>query len=204
MKNLLSRFIFYILYLRKPPWDTGITPPEVVDFIHNHPPGTALDLGCGTGTNVLTLAQNGWQVTGVDFVGKAIQTARQKAVQAGLEVNLVVDDVTRLDTITGPFDLILDIGCFHSLDDIRKVSYVNNLPGLLSSDGTYLMYAFFKTSENSGTGITEEDLEDISQHLNLVSRHDGTERGQRPSVWMTFRKSIETEVLTPNQEINSK
>ena len=187
MKNLFSKLLFFIMYLRKPPWDTGITPPEVMDFIHSHHPGTALDLGCGTGTNVLTLAQNGWKVTGVDFVGKAIQSARQKVKQAGLEADLIVGDVTQLDMVTGPFDLILDIGCFHTLDNKRKIRYMRNLPGLLSPDGIYLMYAFFKEQDNSGNGITEADLEVFSQYLNQVNRQNGTERGHRPSVWMTYQ-----------------
>lgn len=187
MKNLISKLLFFLMYLRKPPWDTGITPPEVMDFIHNHQPGTALDLGCGTGTNVLTLAQNGWKVTGVDFVGKAIQSAKRKVKQAGLEADLIVGDVTRLVTVNGPFDLILDIGCFHTLDDKRKTRYIQNLPDLLSPDGTYLMYAFFKEQDNSGNGITEVDLDVFSQYLNLINRQDGTERGYRPSVWMTYQ-----------------
>ena len=40
--------------------------------------GTALDIGCGTGDNSIYLAKHGWQVTGVDFVAKAVDKARAK------------------------------------------------------------------------------------------------------------------------------
>ena len=49
---------------RQTPWDTQVTPPEVMEFIARTPPGKALDLGCGTGTNAITLARHGWQVDG--------------------------------------------------------------------------------------------------------------------------------------------
>ncbi|HZD55845.1 MAG TPA: class I SAM-dependent methyltransferase, partial [Anaerolineales bacterium] len=70
--KILRRIFFNLWYYREPPWDTGISPPELLAFIESHPAGQALDLGCGTGTNVITLARNGWQVTGVDFAPRAI------------------------------------------------------------------------------------------------------------------------------------
>src|SRR5574342_1242280 len=121
MSNLLRRLTFNLWYYSSPPWDPGISPPELIDFIEKHPLTSsgqarrAIDIGCGTGTNVITLAQAGWQVTGVDFVPRAIRMAKGKARKAGVEVELLVRDVTDLKGITGPFDLALDIGCFHSL-----------------------------------------------------------------------------------------
>ena len=44
--------------------------------------GRALDLGCGTGTNSIYLAQHGWETTGVDFVPRAIGIAKRKAEAA--------------------------------------------------------------------------------------------------------------------------
>ena len=44
-------------------------------------PGTALDIGCGTGDNALYLAGLGWDVTGIDYVAKAVEKARAKAAK---------------------------------------------------------------------------------------------------------------------------
>jgi SAM-dependent methyltransferase len=46
------------------PWDTGITPPEIVRVVKELTPGKALDIGCGTGTNVRYLLERGWQAVG--------------------------------------------------------------------------------------------------------------------------------------------
>lgn len=187
--KLRNRLRFFLQYITSPPWDTGITPPELVEFVQTNPPGKALDLGCGTGTNAIYLAQNGWQVTGVDFISKAIKKARKKAKHASVSVNFQVGDVTELNGIIQQFDLILDIGCFHSLGHKEKAKYIKNLDRLLAPNGKYLLYAFFKDpNKESGPGITEKDIRAISKTLKLVNRSDGTERGMRPSAWFTFIK----------------
>jgi SAM-dependent methyltransferase len=183
---LLRKLLFNLWYFHKPPWDTGISPPELVEFIETHPPGRALDLGCGTGTNVIALARCGWQVTGIDFARRAIQIAWRKARQAGVSADLRVDDVTRLKGITGPFDLILDIGCFHMLESSGKEIYLTNLDRLLSPTGVYLMYGFFKEAGTSGPGLVEVDVALLSDRLRLLDRLDGYNRGVRPSAWFKF------------------
>jgi 2-polyprenyl-3-methyl-5-hydroxy-6-metoxy-1,4-benzoquinol methylase len=62
------------------------------------PFGRALDVGCGSGIWAVKLAQRGWDVTGIDFVPKAVRRARRRAEEAGVEVNFVQGDVTTLQT----------------------------------------------------------------------------------------------------------
>jgi len=187
--DLLRRWIFHFRYsLRRAiPWDTGITPPEVEEFIINHPPGRVLDLGCGTGTNIITLARHGWQATGVDFAWSAIRIARWKLQQAGVAADLRVDSVTRLHGINGSFDLILDIGCFHNLSSEARLVYLEHVERLLDPLGTYLLYVHIKPkAADRGPGVVEADLAQITARLRLISRQDGTDRGHRPSAWLTY------------------
>ena len=191
---MLRRLSFSLWYFFHPPWDTGLTPPELFDFMENHPAGRALDLGCGTGTNVATLAGRGWQVTGIDFAPRAIHRARRRLGQAGLHADLRVGDVTRLEGISGPFDLALDMGCFHGLPD--RPAYLRELRRVLAPQGYWLLYAMLKSraeAEASRPGLTPADLELIrASGFRLLDRKDGYNRGDRPSAWMLHQFFPET------------
>jgi cyclopropane fatty-acyl-phospholipid synthase-like methyltransferase len=186
--NLFRRLSFGFWYVGRPPWDSGIVPPEVEEFIRTHAPARALDLGCGTGTSSLALARAGWTVTGVDFVPRAIKIAKQKAKKSSVEIDFRVGDVSRLHGVRGPFELALDIGCFHGLADPQKARYLDGLEALLAPGGIWLLYGFFKPDESPGPGFVPADLVRASRLLNLLKRHDGTDKRDRPSAWFWFQK----------------
>jgi ubiquinone/menaquinone biosynthesis C-methylase UbiE len=185
---MLRRLNFSLWYFFHPPWDSGISPPELLDFISHHSAGRAIDLGCGTGTNVITLVQHGWQVTGIDFAPRAIRLARHKMKQAGIQANVSVGDVTRLQGIEGPFDLALDLGCFHGLPD--RPAYLAQLRRVLAPGGHWLMYGMLKTdSDDPRPGLTEADIDLVqSSGFQLLSRKDGWDKRSRASAWFLFQR----------------
>jgi SAM-dependent methyltransferase len=69
-------------------------------------PATALDLGCGLGRNAIWLAEQGWDVTAVDFSGEALHQAREQAEQRGVDVGWVQADLRRYEP-DRTFDLVL-------------------------------------------------------------------------------------------------
>jgi SAM-dependent methyltransferase len=174
---------FYDLSYRfwKPDWDTGLTPPEVIAEVENgRSPGRALDLGCGTGTHAIYLAQHGFSVVGVDFSPKAIEMARQKAANTGATVDFRVGDVTRLDFLREPFNLILDVGCFHGLDADRRARYATHLTRLTHAGSTFLLFAFDRPIFRGLYGVTPDTvgqtfepqftLEDVKRSANRHGR----------------------------------
>ena len=124
----------------------------------------------------------------MDFVGRAVRAARRKAKQAEVKVEFRRGDVTRLEDVRGPFELVLDIGCLHSLMPQQKAVYIDNLRRLLSAQGTFLLYGFIGQANNvQKSGLTPGDLELLSSRLRLVQRVDGAERGQGASAWLTYQ-----------------
>ena len=139
--------IWDLLYwLRRTPWDTGVTPPEVVDVVTRRFPkgGRAVDVGCGTGTNVVYLAQHNFSVLGIDVSGRAIALAQRRMKRAGVAGDVRVGDVTRLDRLPDAaiFDLAIDVGCFHTLSPEDRQVYAASLRDRVAPGGVYLLYAF--------------------------------------------------------------
>lgn len=106
-------------------WDVGVG-PELIGLVED---GTvsptalggnrAIDLGCGTGANVLYLAEHGFDATGVDFSSVAIEQARREADARGLSerATFLTGDVTRpLQDVVGPFDLVVLYNVVQDLD----------------------------------------------------------------------------------------
>jgi 2-polyprenyl-3-methyl-5-hydroxy-6-metoxy-1,4-benzoquinol methylase len=63
---------------------TGAPNPQLVTEASALRPGTALDVGCGEGGDVIWLAQNGWTATGADFSQRALARAARHAEEAGV------------------------------------------------------------------------------------------------------------------------
>ena len=189
MQSLFRRILFQYWYFHQPPWDTGVSPPELLEFIQTHSPRRAIDIGCGTGTNVITLANAGWNVTGVDFAPRAIKIAKQKLNQAGIQARLLIRDATKLQGIHEQFDFAFDLGCFHGIPRDGKTNYLKQLNRILTPDGFWLMYSFLKSDPiQTGSGLLEADINLISSRLTLVWGCDGFDKGDKPSAWFLFQK----------------
>jgi SAM-dependent methyltransferase len=102
-------------------------------------PCRAIDLGCGTARNVVYLAQHGFDVTGVDFIAAAIELGRIRAQEAGVEANLVVDDLTNLQHINGAFDLLVDYGTLDDLSPSHRDLYMKNVLPLTHPGSLFLL-----------------------------------------------------------------
>src|SRR3989442_2195274 len=82
---------FESAYTGTPPWDIGRPQPAIVQLAEtNQITGSVLDVGCGTGENVLYLAKRGYAAAGIDRAPTAINQARVKAKRQGLTTHFDV------------------------------------------------------------------------------------------------------------------
>lgn len=187
------RLMFQLAYLRgRPRWDTGQTPPELIALQQRLAPGSALDLGCGTGTNAVYLAQHGWEALGIDFVAKSIAAAKRRAHQAGVveRCTFEMGDVTRLERHRGPFDLAVDIGCYHSIDGPGRRRVSAGLARLVRPGGTYFLYAFAPGPDGKGRFALSQDT--IVSELGAAFTLRDVDRGmsfRHPSAYYTFERA---------------
>lgn len=198
----LRRARFSLMYRRgRTPWDSGISPPELVaavtgDDALTKAPSRALDLGCGTGTNALYLARLGWDVVGVDFVAPAITRARAKIASAGTlagSARFVRGDVTNLGALdVGPdrsFSLLFDLGCLHGLPSASHPRYASGIARLAAPGATYLLYAFApRLMGGRPIGLTADEVRTLfAPHFAVTRIVEGTDRGL-PSSWYWLRR----------------
>ena len=191
MKAMMDRLIYEAMYrMGKPVWDTGSVPPEVVEAIEKErTPGRALDLGCGTGTHSIYLAQRGWQVVGIDFSTKAIAVAHAKAKRAGTPIDFRIADVTRLSFLAGQFEFALDVGCFHGLDAKGRTRYVEQLACLLRPGGKFMLWALDRVALFENYGIAPQIVEQLyAPQFTLTRSEQAHHRSGRTATWYWFTR----------------
>jgi SAM-dependent methyltransferase len=177
-------------YWRKQtPWDTQVTPPEVMEFLTQASAGRALDLGCGTGTNAITLSEHGWRVTGVDFSPKAIAAARRKAARKKLSIDFYIGDVSDLSFLAGPFDLVLDIGCLFSLKAPDREKYAAGLTAILPQGARYMLYAWLpQVRRGRRVGISAQEVSALFLPAFGLDKTEVGRDGEGQSAWYWFTR----------------
>ncbi|THA29466.1 class I SAM-dependent methyltransferase [Streptomyces sp. A1277] len=123
-------------------------------------PGRALDLGCGAGRNALYLASRGFEVDAVDLSPVAVAWGENRAREIGVDVRFLCGDAfaLRATELSGPYDLIVDSGCFHHLPPHRRVSYLSLLDRALASGGHLALTSFAAGEGGMGSELADTDL----------------------------------------------
>lgn len=157
--SLVYRIMYMVGFT---PWDTFEVPSELAGLIEGPdalPVGRALDIGCGTGTQAVYLANHGWNVTGVDSLSRPLRWAREKASAADVEVKWVKGDASRLDALglEPGFTLLFDRGCYHGLSESERAAYALGATALAAPGATLLMMVFARNTVKVGPAGANAD-----------------------------------------------
>ena len=135
-----------------------------------------LDIGCGSGSNVVFLAEKGFDASGVDISRVAIRKATAKARERRLRCSFYVLDFTETQKVSesfSTFDLLLDVGCFHSLSLQDRGRYVYSLKLVSRPGSLYLLWCFLRGSRWSygPPGVDEDEAErTLSKEFRVIEK----------------------------------
>lgn len=122
------------------PWDSGKPDVHLSKVIEKHgiKPGRGLEIGCGTGTNSMWLAKQGFEMTGLDLSPTAITKAEAKAAAGGIDCRFLVSDFLVDEVLGAPFEFAYDRGCFHVFDSADERSrFASRVAELIEPDGMW-------------------------------------------------------------------
>jgi SAM-dependent methyltransferase len=141
------------MYRLGAPWDKVGVREDLVRLLgtgrvdpESHP--RVVDLGCGTGANLVHLAECGYHsVVGVDFSSVALRKARARAREAGVadRCRFVEGDLTAasIPGMDGPFDLLLDFGTLDDLDTCGRHAMAATIKRLSGPSAVFLFWCFY-------------------------------------------------------------
>jgi ubiquinone/menaquinone biosynthesis C-methylase UbiE len=120
-------------------------------------PRRALDLGCGTGSEAVFLAEQGIETAGVDLSAAALNQARERALRHEVHVDWLLGDVLELPLDDGSIDLALDRGCLHHLTPAEQTRYATEVARALRPGGTLLIREMNEPSHHEHA-VSEADI----------------------------------------------
>ena len=125
------------------PWDSGEPSRELQRVLQQGliRPCRMLELGCGTGTNAIFLAQEHFDVTAFDLSPVAIAQAKQKAAHAKVSIEFAVGDLLHLPDPAKPFGLVFDRGVYHHMRTVNLFGFLKTLERMTHAGSLYLTLA---------------------------------------------------------------
>ena len=138
-----------LMYVFAPPWEPGIR-DELRTLVRSGrltpetlPPGRAVDLGSGIGANSIFLADEGFEVTGIDFSKVAVRRAELAAKgKPARRIRFVRGDVTAdsIPGVTVQFDLAIDTGTLGRLRGRHRDRMAATVKRLVRPGGVFVLW----------------------------------------------------------------
>jgi len=175
------------------PWDIGAPDFNLIETVNKTriKPCKAIDIGCGTGDNAIWLAQQGFDVVGIDTSAVAIEKAKEKALKANTNCRFFVGNFLASQIEGAPFGFIFDRGLFHVFEtEEERNNFAENVHRHLEKDGLWLSLIGNADEQRNTPGPPQRRAGDIVnavepyfEILSLISGYFGANRPDPPRAW---------------------
>ena len=151
---MVSALVYDLMYRFWVPWD-GVGVRDDLRWLLSTgrvPPGARVaDLGCGSGANVVHLAEQGFDATGIDFSAVALAKARERAAGAGVgdRCRFIEADLTDPGAdLGGPYDLLIDFGALDDLRGSARRAMAGTIRRVTEPGALFLLWCFHAALED--------------------------------------------------------
>jgi SAM-dependent methyltransferase len=158
-------------------------------FVEPHIPGFAefprwrgkrvLEIGCGIGTDTVSFARAGADVTAVDLSAASADIARRRVHEYGLSerVTIVVGDAERLPAVVPPqpFDLVYSFGVIHHSPHPERI--VEHVRGYMTAASELRLMVYARISYKLFSMMRDEGVWDMSRIDELIARNSEAQTG---------------------------
>ncbi len=152
------------------PWEAGKPPRDLVWLVENEivKKGRVLDICCGAGTNSVYLANEGFQVVGIDVSTKAIDYAVARAEKANVKCDFIVACSFYLPFHHNVFGFVFDRGCFHHVPRKKRSLFVKEVHRVLKDHGNYHLICFSDKNPPGLNRFSKKQIVDyFSNHFDI-------------------------------------
>ena len=176
------------------PWDTGQPEPLLVEFVTSGAvmPSPAFEIGAGTGTNAIWMAQRGFDVIGVDVSPLAVERAHAKMEGRTLRRRFAVLDFL-VPPPDGPFQFVFDRGCFHVFDEpAERQRFAAQVSAALAPGGLWLSLIGSTEGPPREVGPPRRSARDVTlaiePALEIVELRSAEFRGTNANAWFCLSR----------------
>jgi cyclopropane fatty-acyl-phospholipid synthase-like methyltransferase len=148
-------------------WDLGQVAPPFIKLFESKTilPGKTLIPGCGRGHEVIYLAENGFEVTAVDYSPGAVNHLKSTVQERNLKCEVLHLDFFGIDSShNGVYDLLIEQTFFCAISPEQRSSYVSTVARALKKGGM-LAGLFYNTGEEEGGPPFNTTREDIKKYF---------------------------------------
>ncbi len=177
------------------PWDTGQPEPLLVEFVTagRVEPCPTLEIGAGTGTNAIWMAERGFDVLGVDISPLAVERARAKIGERALHCRFAALDFLAAPAPNGPFQFVFDRGCFHVFDEARdRQQFAAQVAAALAPGGLWLSLIGSTEGPQREVGPPRRSASEVTlaiePALEIVELRSAEFRGNDANAWFCLSR----------------